>query len=208
MKFVRGFSILTWVLLSLPALVAADAAEDLKSRLDRIQDLKGNFKQVLSDKAGATLQTSSGKFALKRPGYFLWESAAPHEQTVVGTPERIWVYDPDLDQVTVRNAQAQGADNPASLLSGDLASVRSQYDVSAKTSETDAQYHLVPKATDSPYLFIEFTFQQDGLSGLRFKDKLDQITHIDFDQLQLNTRIPADIFAFTPPEGADVVIDE
>lgn len=191
-----------------PVLAAADAAEDLKTRIDRIQDLKGQFKQVLSDKTGAVLQTSSGEFALKRPGYFLWESAAPYEQLVLGTPEKVWVYDPDLEQVTVRSADAQVADNPARLLSGDLATVRSSYEITAKTAGAGTHYHLVPKSGDSPYRYIEFSFQKDALAGLRFQDKLAQETRIDFEQLQLNSKIPSDIFTFTPPQGTDVIVDE
>lgn len=187
-----------------PMLASADAAEDLKTRIDRIQDLKGQFKQVLTDKTGSMLQTSSGEFALKRPGYFLWESAAPYEQTVIGTPEKVWVYDPDLEQVTVRRADDQAGDNPARLLSGDLAALRSNYEVTVK----DATYHLEPKSIDSPYRYIEFNFNKDSLAGLSFKDKLEQQTRIDFDGLQLNTNIPAEIFTFTPPQGVDVILNE
>lgn len=187
-----------------PMLASADAAEDLKTRIDRIQDLKGQFKQVLSDKTGAMLQTSSGEFALKRPGYFLWESAAPYEQTVIGSPEKVWVYDPDLEQVTVRRADEQAGDNPARLLSGDLAALRSNYEVTAE----GATYHLEPKSVDSPYRYIEFNFRDEKLAGLSFKDKLEQETRIDFDGLQLNTNIPAEIFAFTPPQGVDVIVNE
>lgn len=187
-----------------PMLASAGAAEDLKTRIDRIQDLKGRFKQVLSDKTGAMLQTSAGEFALKRPGYFLWESAAPYEQTVIGTPEKVWVYDPDLEQVTIRSADDQAGENPARLLSGDLATLRSNYEVTAKGTT----YHLEPKSVDSPYRYIEFNFNKDILAGLSFKDKLDQETRIDFDGLQLNTNIPAEIFSFTPPQGVDVIVNE
>lgn len=187
-----------------PLLASADAAQDLKSRLDRIQDLKGQFKQILSDKAGATLQASSGEFALKRPGYFLWESAAPYEQTVIGTPEKVWVYDPDLEQVTVRRADEQTGDNPARLLSGDLTVLRSNYEITAQ----ETNYHLQPKSGDSPYRYIEFNFQGETLTGLSFKDKLDQETRINFEGLQLNTNISAETFSFTPPQGVDVIVNE
>jgi len=185
-------------------LAFADAAQDLKTRIDRIQDLKAQFKQVLSDKTGAILQASSGEFALKRPGYFLWESAAPYEQTVIGTPEKVWVYDPDLEQVTVRRADEQTADNPARLLSGDLAALRSNYEITAQ----GAHYHLAPKSGDSPYRYIEFSFRDETLAGLSFKDKLDQETRIDFEGLRLNTNIPAETFSFTPPQGVDVIVNE
>ena len=196
------------MILAVPAWAHADAAQDLKNRLDKIQDLKGQFAQTISDKAGATLQSSSGEFALKRPGYFLWQSVAPHEQTVVGTPEKVWVYDPDLEQATVRDAADHAAGNPARLLSGDLAEVRSSYEVTAKDGAAKTEYHLVPRAPDSPYRSIQFVFQKDLLSGLRFQDKLDQETRIVFEKLQLNSAVPAELFVFEPPAGTDVIVDD
>lgn len=196
------------VVLTAPLLANADAAEELKNRIDQIHDLKGHFTQVLSDKGGEILQSSRGEFALKRPDYFLWQSAAPYEQTVIGTPEKIWVYDPDLEQATVRSADEQAGHNPARLLSGDLREVRSNYEVSSKGTGAQTEYHLVPRSPDSPYRYIEFAFRKDALAGLRFQDKLDQVTRIEFDKLQLNSNIPADAFTFDPPPGTDVIVDD
>lgn len=185
----------------------ADAAQDLKERLDTVQSLKGRFTQVLTDKSGAKLQSSTGEFALQRPGYFLWKSEEPYEQTVIGTPEKVWIYDPDLEQVTVRGSEQQADNSPARLLSGDLSELRSTYEVSAKPNDKEA-FHLVPRTADSPYRFIEFTFSGDKLAALYFQDKLDQKTEIHFEQLKTNITIPADTFVFTAPEGTDVIVDE
>ncbi len=190
-----------------PLIALADAAQDLKTRLDAIQSLRGTFTQVLTDKTGTNLQSSSGEFALQRPGYFLWQSEAPYEQTVIGTPEKVWIYDPDLEQVTVRAAQLQADNSPARLLSGDLSELKSHYDVSIKSDEK-ATFHLVPRSSDSPYRYIEFTFRGDKLGALHFQDKLDQQTQIHFERLQANTSIPTETFVFTAPEGTDVIIDE
>jgi outer membrane lipoprotein carrier protein len=190
-----------------PLIAFADAAEGLKNRLDAIQSLRGHFTQTLTDKSGANLQSSSGEFALQRPGYFLWQSAAPYEQTVIGTPEKVWIYDPDLEQVTIRGAEQQADKSPARLLSGDLSELRSSYDVSTTADDKNA-YRLAPRSSDSPYRYIEFSFSGDKLTALHFQDKLDQKTQIRFEQLQVNPSIPADTFVFTAPEGTDVIIDE
>ncbi len=190
-----------------PLSAFADAAQDLKSRLDTIQSLRGRFTQALTDKTGANLQSSAGEFALQRPGYFLWQSEEPYEQTVIGTPEKVWIYDPDLEQVTVRGSEQQSDNSPARLLSGDLSELRSSYEVSAKSNDKQA-FHLVPRTSDSPYRYIEFTFSGDKLATLHFQDKLDQKTEIHFEQLQTNISIPADTFVFTAPEGTDVIVDE
>lgn len=190
-----------------PLAAFADAAQDLKSRLDAIQSLTGRFTQVLTDKAGADLQSSAGEFALKRPGYFLWQSEAPYEQTVIGTPQKVWIYDPDLEQVTVRSSEHQADNSPARLLSGDLGELRSNYDVSAGQDQKES-FRLLPRQSDSPYRYIEFVFNGEKLAALHFQDKLDQKTEIRFEKLEANTSIPADTFVFTAPEGTDVIVDE
>lgn len=190
-----------------PLSALADAAQDLKARLDAIQSLHGRFTQVLTDKAGANLQSSAGEFALQRPGYFLWQSEAPYEQTVIGTPEKVWIYDPDLEQVTVRSSEQQADNSPARLLSGDLSELRSTYEVSA-TPDNKETFRLVPRSSDSPYRYVEFTFSGDKLAALQFQDKLDQKTQIHFEQLKANIAIPADTFVFIAPEGTDVIVDE
>lgn len=189
-----------------PLLAIADAAQDLKGKLDEIQSLRGRFNQVLSDKSGSNLQSSAGEFVVKRPGYFLWESEAPYEQTVIGTPEKVWIYDPDLEQVTIRNSEHQANNSPARLLSGDLSELRSNYDISGDAKgET---FRLLPRQSDSPYRYIEFDFSEKKLAALRFQDKLDQVTQIRFEQLQMNTPVAAETFIFTAPAGTDVIVDE
>jgi outer membrane lipoprotein carrier protein len=196
------------ILFCIPALAFADAAEDLKTRLDKMQDLSGQFEQVLKDKANAVIQATKGDFSLKRPGYFLWQSAAPYAQTVVGTPEKVWVYDPDLEQVTLRKVANQTINNPARLLSGDLQDVKASYDVSVNTHADELEYRLVPRAKDSAYRYVELVFIKDQLVGLNFQDKLDQQTRIEFTQLQQNTNIPLNVFEFVPPEGTDIIADD
>lgn len=195
------------LLFCVPLSAFADAAKDLKSRLDTVQSMRGSFTQVLSDKAGVNLQSSAGEFALQRPGYFLWRSEEPYEQTVIGTPEKVWIYDPDLEQVTVRDSEQQSDNSPARLLSGDLSELRSSYEISEKPNNKDA-FRLVPRTSDSPYRYIEFIFSDDKLASLHFQDKLDQKTEIHFQQLQTNISIPTDTFVFTAPDGTDVIIDE
>jgi len=192
----------------IPALALADAAQDLKARLDEIHSLKGRFNQLLSDKNGKPLQSTSGEFAVKRPGYFLWQSEAPYEQTVIGTPEKVWVYDPDLEQVTIRKAQNEADGNPARLLSGDLSEIRSTYEVSLQTADGASRFQLVPKDANSPYRHVEFEFKGSQLAGLDFKDKLGQQTQIKFEQVQPNADIPSSVFVFNPPPGTDVIVDE
>lgn len=200
-----------WAVLALfavPLVVNADAVASLKAKLDQLQSLSGEFQQTLRDKAGAVVQESSGEFHLLRPNYFLWQSEAPYEQTVLGTPDKVWVYDPDLEQVTIQSRTPEQKNNPASLLAGNADEIRDAFEVSESSDAGVTTYHLQPSTDESSYTSVEFVFADALPQSLSFKDKLEQTTHIKFAELDRDTKLDADFFIFTPPEGTDVIVDE
>lgn len=198
--------IFLWVMT--PILCWADAADELKIKLDGMKSLTGQFRQELKDKQGEVLQASEGDFILKRPGYFLWQSAAPFEQTVVGTPEKIWVYDPDLEQVTIRTQHRQDETSPAAIISGDVGRLRELFEIAKVAGKKEEKFILTPRTTSSTYKSMSFLFVKNNLEGLTFVDKLDQSTVIDFQKTQLNTAVSDEKFVFLVPEGVDVIVDE
>lgn len=191
-----------------PFSARADSVESLKAKLDTMQSLSGEFEQTLSDKSGAVVQSSSGEFHLLRPDYFLWQSEAPYEQTVLGTPDKVWVYDPDLEQVTVQTRTPEQKNNPASLLAGDIEQIRDTFEVSQSEVKGTVTYQLTPLTQQSSYKTVEFVFNDSTLERLAFVDKLEQTTRITFTELQLNPKLSTDFFTFNPPEGTDIIVDE
>lgn len=191
-----------------PLVAQADAVTSLKTRLDRLHSLSGQFHQTLSDRTGAKVQESSGEFHLLRPDYFLWKSAAPYEQTVLGTPDKVWVYDPDLEQVTIQARTPEQKNNPASLLVGDVEEIRGAFEVSESAAKGTTSYRLTPLTPHSSYKVVEFVFADDALKRLAFMDKLEQKTDIEFTHLELNPKLSREFFIFTPPEGTDIIVDE
>lgn len=194
------------VLLVFPWLSWADDSAELKKMLDRVEVLEGRFEQVLKSPQGEVLQESKGAFTLKRPGYFHWQSDAPYEQVVVGTPEKVWIYDPDLEQVTVRNQNAHNS--PASIISGDLATLQEFYSVTKSQNAKLQIYKLKPLAAEEHYKSIELTFKKNKMVTLTFQDKLDQITTIGFSKTKENRKVAKNLFEFAVPEGVDVIVDE
>ena len=106
------------LLLILPGIATAASVDALKSLLNQTTTAKARFTQVVLDRNGKTLQQASGTMGFARPGRFRWEYVKPYEQTIVGDGSRLWIFDKDLNQVTVRKLnQALGA-SPAALLAG------------------------------------------------------------------------------------------
>ncbi|MBI3171321.1 MAG: outer membrane lipoprotein chaperone LolA, partial [Hydrocarboniphaga effusa] len=105
--------------------VSANPAQDaLQSFVNRVESLSAKFEQVQKDERGEVLQVSSGHLWLSRPpaanaaktGMFRWNYEKPYQQLMVCNGETLWLYDPDLAQVTVRPAGAILQGTPAQLL--------------------------------------------------------------------------------------------
>ena len=194
------------LLACLPGLAwAADARAQLQSFVDQVQSATGNFSQARSDSNGAAQKPQTGAFAFQRPGKFRWDVRAPYAQLIVSDGQHVYQYDPDLEQVTERNAnQAVGA-SPAALLFGS-GSLGDSFDLQVQPDRDGLQWlRAVPKAPDAGFVHADIGFA-DGLPRqLELLDAFGQISRIVFTDLKANPDIPAAQFRFKVPQGADLV---
>ncbi len=184
---------------------AASGMDQLNRFHNGVTSIEADFYQVLKDTSDHTVQESSGKVWIKRPGLFRWEYNDPYPQVIVADGERIWIYDPELDQVTIKQESRAIGNAPALVLSG-------KYPLSRdfKLSEVDRgdKYHwvsLVPKQEDSDFAEISVAFLDDVLIMLELKDNLGQRTRIHFKSQKTNADIDASRFKFIIPPGTDVI---
>ena len=184
----------------------ADALEELVLLLADMHGFRANFLQTNLDARGDRLQTNSGEIVVQRPGKLYWHVAPPMEQIVVSDGEQLWLYDPDLEQVTVQQVSRELADTPALLLSGEVELLRASYQVVRLASEEDATYfELFPHNPDSLFESLKLSFRDKTLVQMHIHDALGQRTSLDFSAIELNPKISAQRFEFTPPEGVDVI---
>ncbi|WP_347329485.1 outer membrane lipoprotein chaperone LolA [Marinimicrobium locisalis] len=187
---------------------AQDPAVELRSRLDQMDSLKGDFTQTLYDSEGEVLEESSGDFAMARPGKFDWHTHEPFEQRLVSDHNKIWLYDPDLMQVTVRDFDAELQNTPALILSDELSALNRQFDV--EQTETDkgrAAFTLTPKDEESLFGALVLVFDGKLLKEITMHDNLDQVTRFSLSNLKRNASVDADRFTFEVPDGVDVLVD-
>lgn len=186
---------------------AADASARLEGQLAKIEALTGQFKQTLYDPKGGKLQASQGEFAVKQPGFFYWEAADPYPQVLVGTPEQLWIFDPDLEQATLRKSDPYAEFNPSQLLSGGGKALGERFTVEHSVKSGADQYVLVPREPGASYKHITLVFDRDKPKAMAFTDQLNQLTEIEFLKVALNKKVPDSRFEFTPPAGTDIVVD-
>ena len=189
-------------LLSSTAFAADSDAQDLSKRLKTLRTFTGLFTQTLVDAKGQTLQESTGKFWLQRPGFFRWETLEPFPQLLVSNLEYIWLYDPDLEQVTIRPYTQAVSQTPALLLSGDVEKIEEQYTVKKLDNN---RFELLPIAEQQLFDQLTVSFNNKQLSKMILRDSLGQSTAFVFEKGVYNTKVDASQFVFEPPEGTDIV---
>lgn len=188
-----------------PGLAAAAAVDQLHDFLRNTKTLKADFAQAVITKSGRKPQQSSGTVAISRPGKLRWEIQKPYPQLVVSDGEKVWIHDPELQQVTVRKAGQAIGGSPAALLSGSNELEKNFTLKEAGESDGMAWVEATPKANDSGFERVRLGFSGSDLKAMELLDSFGQTTLIRFSRVEKNPALPASTFKFTPPAGADVV---
>ena len=189
--------------LSLPAW-AEDAEQRLKTALKNMDNLSAEFKQTLLDEDKNIVQQSSGTLALQRPGKFAWIYTEPFEQRIIADGSELWVYDVELDQVTVKPMDESISNAPIMILMKE-SDVTQQFNV-IEVGQRKFLYwiELEPQAKDLEYQRIFIGLDDGTVRAMELQDQFGQSTQIVFDNLRVGVVHNPATFKFVPPDGVDV----
>ena len=175
--------------------------------LQGLEGLQAQFTQTLTDRSGKINDESKGALAIKRPNRFRWDYRDPHEQTIVADGKRVWLYDKDLEQVTVRALDNTLSATPAMLLSGE-GKLDDNFIATQSSQEQGVQWvRLEPKRNDTDFKWVRLGFAGDDLKFMQLADKLGQTTTLSFSGFERNPPLDPSRFVFEVPPGADVIGD-
>ena len=176
----------------------------LENFLENTQTLEATFHQTLRTHKGEILQQTEGKFYLDRPARFRWNYKSPYEQIIVSDGKRIWIYDVELQQVTVQKQSAGLPATPMALLE-DSTKLHNNFDV-IPLDEKDGVYRLklLSKTNEADFGEIVVGLDDEGLRFMQLHDQFEQVTDIVFSDINTNKKLSKEIFEFIPPEGVDV----
>ncbi len=202
-RTLAALSLLISASLSWPS--PAGATENLQRFFSNVESYTAKFSQVVLDESFNTLQESSGTLWIQRPDKFRWDYDIPFEQHIVGDGERIWVYDVELEQVTVRKLGGGLGATPALLLAG-RGKLDDDFLVNSLGSQGRLEWtQLIPKNKDGGYEDIRVGFENGRIRLLEMIDGFGQTTRIALRDANENVQISARKFVFEPPPGADIV---
>ncbi|HIJ22405.1 MAG: outer membrane lipoprotein chaperone LolA [Gammaproteobacteria bacterium] len=200
-----------WIFLLLPTLAWGGESSAIEDFLTELRSLQGDFQQQVRDGSGQLIEQSAGQLLLQRPGQFRWETTTPFAQQVVADGNKIWIYDPDLEQVTVRRQQGALTNTPATLLTH-AGALTEQFSLkhierTEHLSENLQWVALQPLQQEGGFEQLLVAMDGEQLRVIEVEDSFGQRTRIEFSNLMLNISLPAELFRFVPPAGVDVVGD-
>jgi len=184
--------------------VAGELEDRLNKALTTLDSLQADFKQTVLDDRKSVVQHSRGKVSIQRPGRFAWSYTEPYEQRIIADGEELWVYDVDLDQVTVKPIDQGLASAPIMVLMKQ-GRVENEFDV-ADVGQRKFLYwvELVPKTQDMEYSRIYLGMEDDTIKAMELRDSFGQSTQIVFENLRRDVVFEPGTFKFDPPAGVDV----
>lgn len=193
------------------AFVRADdaAVATLEQFIQSLEAFEATFEQTLYSETGEALKSSTGSIQLKRPARFIWTYAEPEPQQIIADGTRVWLYDPDLEQVTVNEIDDRINGTPLQfLMSADPLSQGFKIESLGKTEGID-WFALEPLTEASDFEQVFIGLQGNALAAMELRDSFGQATQIVLDNFSKDVDLDDSIFDFVVPEGVDVIgLDE
>ncbi len=198
--------LLALLIFAVPITAHAAATDKLKTFVSATHSAQANFTQEVQDKNGKRIQSASGRMQFVRPGKFRWEYQKPYEQLIVGDGKKFWLYDIDLNQVTVKKLDAALGSSPAALLSGSNEIERGFTLTDIEARDGLEWLQAIPKSTETSFEKILMAFNANSeLQVMELHDAFGHHTVLRFSGLKSNPSLSPQLFKFTPPKGADVL---
>ncbi len=204
-RWLPVFKNILTLFLMLPLLAQANPVDRLKAFYQTTPSMKAEFKQTVLDRKGQKVQEVTGFMQLLRPGKFRWDYKKPYVQLIIGDGEKIWLFDPELNQVTVRTLEKMLGSSPAALLAGST-EVEKAFELKDAGRQDELEWvEATPREKDGSFEFVLLGFRGDQLAEMELHDSFGQTTVIEFLRIERNPKLNPRSFKFVVPPGADVV---
>ncbi len=196
------------LLICLPLLAQASALEQFKAFVAGIKSARGEFNQRMVKEEGGKMRVSStanGVFIFARPGKFIWTYQKPYEQVLQADGEKLFIYDKDLNQVTIKTLGNAIGSSPAAILFGSN-DLEKNFTLSEGGIREGIEWlQAIPKAKDTSFEKIGIGLKDGVPVAMELRDSFGQISLLTFTKFEKNPSLPANQFHFALPKGADVL---
>lgn len=200
----RFLPLLIFALAPFSPLAADEVADRLNRALNSLDNLQAEFKQTVLDDDKQVVQQSMGEVSIQRPGKFAWIYQQPYEQQIIADGKELWVFDVDLDQVTVKPMESGLSTAPIMLLM-QKQPVETEFEVSEIGQRKYLYWvELLPKKQDMEFSRVYIGLEDELVKAMELRDNFGQSTQIVFENLRTGVIFDPKTFEFDPPPGVDV----
>ncbi|MEO1963555.1 MAG: outer membrane lipoprotein chaperone LolA [Cycloclasticus sp.] len=197
------FTLLLLISFATPSF-SSDGLLILENHLQNYNKLSGQFTQIISSQTSNNTNSSTGEFWIKKPNKFRWHYSSPYIQEIISNGEKIWIYDEDLEQVSIKNSSQSVDSSPLAIILGST-SLGDSFEVSPiKNDDLLEWLKLTPKNDSSGFEFISIGFENGILARMIMADNFGQTTHLLFTDVAVHSNMDDTLFEFQTPDGADV----
>ncbi|MBT7951068.1 MAG: outer membrane lipoprotein chaperone LolA [Gammaproteobacteria bacterium] len=185
--------------------IADEQPEHLSNFLKDLETFSAAFEQISLNQFGEELEKSVGVMHIRRPGMFHWAYWEPYVQYLISDGVNLWIYDEDLEQVTIRDISNVIEDSPAAILGGEIDIDAHYVVINLDTTDGNDWVEMTPRDVESQYSSIQLGFKDSQLYSMILLDHLGQTTVIKLLDMKRNNALNIELFQFTVPEGVDVI---
>jgi len=197
-----------FLFVSINSYASSDALDNF---FTQTHSLDAEFTQTIMDSSGKAIESSNGLLIINRPNQFILEYTHPDQQRYISDGKTLWIYDVDLEQVTIKAVDEKLLNSPALLISSNK-NIRDLYHIKKVSNSSTAAYDiydLIPKEkddeTNNMFSSIQLTFSKQQLMEIKMADNFDQVTRLSLYNQKLNPKIDSKKFSFIIPFGVDVI---
>jgi chaperone LolA len=188
-----------------PPAWASNDDDVLQRYFSDMSGMRAKFTQTVSGGGRTHDDQSWGEIFVKRPDHFRLQYSKPYRQLYVADGNRVWSYDEDLAQITVKPQGDLLGNTPAMLLSNPQ-KLQDSFTVRRLESSSDvAWFELTPREPEANFERVRLAFVNGTLREMELSDSLGQVTTLEFSELVKNPKLDSDLFRFVPPAGVDII---
>jgi outer membrane lipoprotein carrier protein len=193
------------VLCFVESIKAQPAVDRLERFFEEVRSLEAKFTQKVFGEDGRLVQASSGRVQIMRPGRFRWEYRQPDAQLILADGEKLWIYDSELEQATVKTIETALGAAPIMLLTGERP-LADEFEIKPVERRDGLEWvKLRPKVQDTEFSRVILGLDEEGVKRMILHDQFGQTTVIRLLNVRTNAEISPDTFKFDPPIGTDVL---
>ncbi len=185
--------------------------QSLNSNLNRISTLSGQFTQENFDLLQDRKTKALGRFYFMRPGLMRWIYEQPDPYSIIVGKERIWLFDPILENVTIYKTQNVNGIKIISLLL-ELENLQHHFKIIQPSKilldvePNDKLLFLTQKEKSQNIAEVQLAFDENfQIKQFVIVDTNRNYRKITLNQMDLHTQMNKADFEFSLPDGVEII---